>query len=248
MTTVMQKVAPAIALCFFLFLSPVWAQQNNPQTESPVFTDLVKREFGLDQNLVNGMQYYNRFSNCMGHPYFLDYRFRKGSITIEGDLYAPVQLRYDLYSQQVELEYENFSGGSNWLVSVVDKVDAFVCGEHQFQKLQLEEGIEKFYQLIPTPCFTLLIFWEKGLVPLSGNTNFTDEFAEAKHSLWLQLDGEVLPINGKKDFLGYFPEEVRKEMKRLLNRNQFKFRTAGVNEISRNMQAICQLLETKETR
>ena len=242
----MQKVAIAIILCLHICLSPVFGQQNGPQAKNISYTDLVKKGYGLDQDLVNGLQYYNRYSRSMGHPYFQGNQFRRGSITIEGEIFYDVSLKFDIHSQQVELEYKNFSGGSNQVVTIFDKVDAFILGEYQFQKLSIEEGNEKYHQVIPTSCFTVYVFWEKGLVPFSGSTTYTEQFTDAKHTFWLDMDGEVTPFNSRKDFSECFPEADQKEVKRLLSRNQFQFRTAQVGELIRNMELVCNLMKGRE--
>ena len=239
----MQKVAFAIFLCVHIYLSPVFGQQNMSQADRVSYVHLVKKGYGLDQDLINGLQYYNRNTLSKGHPYFQTNQFRRGSISVEGEIFYNVSLKFDIHSQQVELEYKNFSGGRNQVVTIFDKVDAFILGEYQFQKLSIEEGIEKYHQVIPTSCFTVYVFWEKGLVPLSGSTTYTEQFTDAKHTFWLDLDGELTPFNSRKDFSECFPEADQKEVKRLLSRNQFQFRTAQVDEIVLNMESVCKLMK-----
>jgi len=77
----MQKVVIAIVLCLHMCLSAVFGQQKVLQAEHVTYTDLVKMGYGLDQDLVNGLQYYNRYIRCKGDPYFQSNHFRKGSIT-----------------------------------------------------------------------------------------------------------------------------------------------------------------------
>ncbi len=242
----MQKVAFAIFLFVHICLSPVFGQQNTAQADRSSYAYLVKKGYGLDQDLVNGFQYYNRYILSKGHPYFQRNQFRKGSITIKGEIFYNVSLKFDIHSQQVELEYKNFSGGSNQIITIFDKVDAFILGEYQFQKMSIEEGSEKYHQVIPTSCFTVYVYWEKGLIPLSGSTTYTEQFANAKHTFWLDLDGEVTPFNSRKDFSECFPEADQKEVKRLLSRNQFQFRNAQVDEIILNMESVCNLLKGGE--
>jgi hypothetical protein len=242
----MQKVAPAIILCLSIYLFPVFGQANSVQADRGSYTYLVKRGYGLDQDLVNGLQYYNRHMFSTGDPYFHNNQFKKGSITIKGKIFYNVKLKFDIYSQNVELEYENISGGRNQVITIFDQVDAFTLGDFQFQKLIIEEGDEKYYQVISTACFTVYVFWEKGLLPLNGSTTHVEKFTDAKHSYLLDLAGELTPFNSRKDFSECFPEEDQKEIKRLLSRNQFKFRTAQVDQIVRNVEWVCNLLNDRE--
>ena len=242
MKLLMQKVAFAIFLFVHIFLSPVFGQQSTSQVDHGSYAQLVNKGYGLDQDLINGLQYYNKHKLSTGHPYYQNNQFRKGSISIEGEIFSDVSLKYDIHSQNVEMEYENLSGGSNQVITIFDRVDAFILGEYQFQKLSFEEGSAKYYQVISTACFTIYVFWEKELLPLNGSTTHVEQFADAKHTLWLDLDGVLSPFNSRKDFSQRFPEEDQKEIKRLLSRNQFRFRTAQVDEIIHNMESVCNLL------
>ena len=239
----MQKVALTIFLCVHIFLPPVFGQQNISKADHSSYAHLVNKGYGLDQDLINGLQYYNRHTLSTGHPYFQNNQFRRGSITIKGEIFNDVRLKYDIHSQNVELEYEKFSGGNNQVVTIFDQVVAFKLGEYQFQKLSIEEKSENYYQVISTACFTIYVFWEKELLPLNGSTTHVEQFADAKHSLWLDLDGELTPFNSRKEFSECFPEEDQKEIKRLLSNNQFRFRTAQVDEIIRNVELACNLLK-----
>lgn len=240
----MQKFALAIVLGFVFIGAPLYSQSGNSDFRS--FVMLIKKEYGLDHELINGTQYYNRHSRSQGDPYFINPVYRVGSLTQEGRTYRDVDLRFDIHAQHVELRYRNFSGGGNEIVTVVDKVEAFTMGTYQFRKMAMEDGEELFYQVLSTPCFTCYIHWEKELLPLNGSFTYTNQFSEAKKSLWLDLNGKLDAFSSRKDFYGLFPDASQKEIKRLMARNQFKFRTAPVDEIILNLEAVCRILEGPE--
>ncbi|MEN8201089.1 MAG: hypothetical protein ABFS28_00740 [Bacteroidota bacterium] len=239
----MRKIATAIVICFTFFSLPTYGQTSSD--DRVAYANLIRKEYGLNHELINGEQYYNRYSRTKGHPYFLDERYRTGSLTLEGRVYEELGLRFDIHSQHVELQYRNFSGGDNQIITVADNVDAFTIGKYQFRKLELEHGPEKFYQVLSTDCFTCYILWKKDLLPLNGSFTYIEQFSTAKRSLWLDLNGELHAFHSRKDFSGLFPEEYHKEIKRFLSKNQFKFRTASVDEIIRNVEAVCNLLKEK---
>lgn len=242
----MRKIAAAILVCFAFFIAPGYGQI--PGSEYAGFVNLVRKEYGLDHELINGVQYYNRHSRSQGHPYFLNPVYRAGTLTQGGRTYQDVALRFDIHSQHVELRYRNFSGGGNEIVTVDDQVDAFTLGTYQFKKMSFEEGEENYYQVLPNTCFTCYIHWEKELLPLNGSFTYINEFSDAKKSLWLDLNGRPQTFSSRKEFSELFPEKDKKEVKRLLSRNQFKFRTAPVDEIIRNLEAVCRLLEELEEK
>ncbi len=246
MSFYMQRVALATFIGFTLILLPISGQQLNADASQDVFTDLVKSAFGLDQELVNGAQYYNRHPRSMFHPYFSTPAFQMGSVTLRTKIYEEVRIKYDLYYQHLEIGYKNLSGGNNQVISVTDRVEAFSFGVYHFKKLNLEGKADRFYQVIATDHFTCYVFWEKGLVPLSGNTTYTEQFTGEKRTLYLFMDGDLHGFSSRSDFSDYFPEENKKEIKRGLKSSQFKFRTAPPGEIIRMMEVVSSTLEGNE--
>lgn len=244
MIPLMQKIALAIGVCVVFFSLPNYAQGSRNVYEA--YANLVRKEYGQDQSLVNGVQYYNRHTRAKGHPYFhMNNSYHRGTLTMEGREYPDLLLKFNIHAQHVEMQYRNFSGGVNQMIPVVDKVDGFTLGAYRFQKLELEKGEKKFYQVLATACFTCYIHWEKDLLPLNGSFTYIEQFSEAKRSLWLNLNGELKAFSSRKEFAGLFPEGDKKNIKRLLSRAQFKFRRASVDEIIRNVEAVCKLLEEK---
>jgi hypothetical protein len=53
------------------FQMPVRGQQSSALV-SPAYYELVDRAYGQDQELVNGMQYYNHHPRSQGNPYLLE--------------------------------------------------------------------------------------------------------------------------------------------------------------------------------
>lgn len=239
----MQKIAAVIAICCVCSVLPSFGQNAN--VGASAYANLVMKEYGLDHELINGVQFYNRYSRSKGFPYFLQDQYLYGSLTLEGRIYQDVRLKFDIYSQHVELEYKNYSGANNRIITVAEKVDEFSYGEFHFKKLELEQGEKKFYQVIKSTCFTCYIYWDKDLLPLNGSFTYIEQFSEAKRTLWLDLSGELHEFTSRKDFSELFPEQNRKEIKRYLSKAQFQFRTASVYEIVRTLEAVCNLLEEK---
>jgi len=226
------KAVTAALLFFCLILPPLEAQQRTSDS-SQVYAELVHWAYGQDQELVNGLQYYNRHQRSMGHPYLLEGWVHQGSVSLRGKLYTGLWLKYDIYAQHVEVEYQAMNGADNQVILVSDRVDHFYIGNYFFQKLKLEEGQEQeqFYQVIGNGPLVLYIRWEKKLVPVSGDSRFIEEYSSPKRDYLLQLDGAVNPFNSKKSFVQLFPESVQKDMKKLLKRNQLQIRNASTEQL-----------------
>ena len=231
-----------VILCCFIFNLTLWGQNiaADPMEE---YAKLVVQTYGQDQELVNGMQYYNRHRLSKGNPYLLEGSMRLGSVTIRGENYQDVWLRYDIHSQQVEVEYKTINGAGNQVVLVSDRLDKFTIGELYFRRMEIDNGREQIFQVFGSGRLILYISWEKSLIPISGNSSFIEEFTSAKRSYHLEIDKVTHFFKKKKHFIKLFPVIVQKDAKILLKNYNIHFRTASPVQLERFMQAVSGLLK-----
>ena len=254
-----RNLAHAIAICFVFYFVPNYGQQdstNNIQpdstitaqedsllTELELYAELVRKAYGLDQTLLNGVRYFNVNELQMENPYFLRDDVLERTLILNGQIYHDVDLEFDIYSQHLELNYPNFYGGISRIFTVADHVDGFSIGLNHFEKLDFEKGVPKFYQVIRTNCFTCYILWQ-GTITGSSSISAT---SGVKVTLFLELDIDIKEFDRKSDFSKFFAEEYRKEIKQFLRKNSFTFRTATPEEMIQNLNDVCNLLEDKQT-
>lgn len=213
------------------------------------FASLVDRAFGLDQELVNGVQFYNRYLSYQGHPYFLDDELRPGSVTIRGRTFGNLQLRFDIYSHCLELSYVNLAGGNNRLILVPDHLDGFTLGEYRFTRMEGEPGMRgPFCQEVRTGNFTCYIGWEKEVAALNNNTSYSGQFSEPERTFLLDKDGSLERFTGRRDFVRLFPESSRKEMIRLLRRRGASFRHDPPREVTGHILAVSDWIRKTGTQ
>lgn len=209
------------------------------------FPDLVENAYGLDQNLVNGIQYSNRYMRSQGHPYFLEDRFKNGSVSIDGKIYQNVQLKYDLLLQRVEIKHKKYLSGIYRYVTVSDRMEAFSLGEYEFRKLKIQEDTERYYQFINTRHFTCFVHWEKKLVPLDNSVIYIDHFTNPRLYYWLELNGEIIAFNNRRTFARLFPMNMQREILKLFRQRHISFRNVGPDEILRTMEMVANLFNTE---
>ncbi len=237
--------AVVAAIIFPIALTqPVWGQQAVVPERNNSYKALVEHYFGYDQNLVNGVQYYNRYLGSKGIPYFMNIGFVDGDLIIQERVYKNLRMRYDLLAQILEIEYDNNNGGIGWLVTVPDHITAFRFGEYPFRKLNLEGPSGKFYQVIKTDLFTCYIHWEKMLLPLQFEHQYTHKFSQVNSTTLLEVNGETNVFKNRKGFVKLFPENRQKVIKRFLRRNHFIFQNASPNEMVLSMNAVANLLNS----
>ena len=210
------------------------------------FPDLVENAYGLDQDLVNGIQYSNRYMRSEGNPYFQEDSFKNGSVSINGKIYQNVQLKYDLFSQRVEIKHDKILGRNYRYITISDRMEAFSLGEYEFRKLNIQETPERYYQVINTGHFTCLVHWEKELVPLDNSAIYIDHFTHPRHYYWLELNGEIIAFNNRRTFARLFPKNMQREILKLFRQRHISFRNVGPDEILRTMKMVENLFNTED--
>lgn len=236
------KLAAAAALSFFFFIQIPLAGQEDAGTRDLSFAELVLWAYGQDQELVNGLQYYNRHPRSLGHPYLLEGWVHQGSVSLRGKIYPGLWLKYNIHAQQVEVEYQTVNGADNQVILVSDRVDNFSIGKAYFERLKLEEDQERFYQVLGADRMLWYIHWSKNLVPVSGDSRFMEEFTAPKRAYFLKLDGIIYSFSSKKSFLQIFPKDYQKDLKRLIKSNNIQIRSASSEQLELFIMAASNLL------
>ena len=235
--------AVVITIFFLCLIQLALVAQEGTTDPSQEYAELVERAYGQDQALVNGLQYYNRHPQSLGHPYLLEGWVHQGSVSLRGKLYPGLWLKYDIHGQQVEVEYRTMIGADNQVVLVSDRVDNFSIGNYFFEKLKLEGEQEQFYQVLGEGRMVWYIRWEKKLEAVSGNTRFIEEYSSPRRSYLLELDASIHPFNNKKSFIQLFPKAIQKDMKKLIKSNNIQIRTASTEQLELFILAASNLLD-----
>jgi len=209
------------------------------------FPDLVENAYGLDQDLVNGVQYSNRYMRSEGHPYFLEDRFMNGSVSINGKIYQNLQLKYNILSQDVEIKHKKYLGGNYRYITISDRMEAFSLGEYEFRKLKIQEEPERYYQVISTRHFTCFVHWEKKLIPLDNSVIYVDYFTNPRFYYWLELNGEIIAFNNRRAFARLFPMNMQREILKLFRQRHISFRNVGPDKILRTMEMVANLFNNE---
>lgn len=235
-------IITSIVLLLGAAIQPLSAQDANNEMDHPSFEELAEEVYGLDQDLVNGFDYYNRYAGCKGAPFFMEGEFKRGTLTIHGQEYRDVKLRYDITSQLLEMEYMNANGGNSWMTLVPDHIGAFQYGEYLFLKIPVGGQPGKFYQLIRTSLFTCYVHWEKRMTALQNDRVFSSEFTEASPACFLEINGKLTGFKNRNDLAELFPAVHQKEIKRLLKRSRFLVKRASPPEMVMILNQVADLI------
>ncbi|MBN2610888.1 MAG: hypothetical protein JXB00_04950 [Bacteroidales bacterium] len=216
-----------IAAVLFFSSPPGKLAGQGQDTWSPYALEkYFARLYKQDQNLVNGMKYYNLHYSATGNPFLISEKSSEGWINLNGVEYRDILLKYDICNQQVILEYTYSHGGMNQVVLSNEFISEFELLGKRFKKYHFSLTGEKYFQVITSGSLTLLIEWKKDLLPAGSFSNIAYEYSREKKKMYLLKDSLPLPLKGNGSFLKLFPGNeaaIRKYMKQ----NQVKLKTAG---------------------
>jgi len=188
---------------------------------------ILDRIYGLDQTLCNGKKY-NYFlpSGTNGHQYLFSPDYVVGSVTLKGKCYQDITLNYDIFNQQLLLQYKDETGALNIIEVSKAWLKSFRLGNMNFEFLNLEQN-PRFYQVLGEGPVRILYFWRKNLNldVVIGSSDFT--FTAAVRDSYVFMDGQLKPFRTKRKLIGLFDPGHRQEIKSYLRKNKVKVKKAS---------------------
>lgn len=234
-----------LALLISLDLKVITAQSDRA-IDSAVLSwkSYFEQLYGTDYNLLNGTRYVNLYPTANGHPFLGDDVFFKGNIVISGKVYRDVDIKYDISSQEIILQYPHFSGNTDKIILNREFIDEFILDGKLFRKFRFPDTEPGFYQVVARGEISCLYYWKKDLLKGISSQNFFTYSPEQKKS-YLLIDKKIISFRGRRSFIKAFPELYHKEILSFIKSNKIDFRNAADAEI-RSLMVYCnQLMQNK---
>ncbi len=216
----MALFSPVIqSLLFLLSVAGGNAQPTNNITD-PVY--------GTDPLLING-KFYTFFlpSNTDGNQYFISTEFDTGTATIRGVTYTGLMLNYDIYNQQLILNYENNIGAHN-LITLSDAwLEKFSFRGYDFELISTQDLLKKIFQVLGSGQIRILYYWTKDLSLDSFHGARNHTFSMAKREMNIMSGTQIFKYMNNKGFISAFKPGERTVIKEYLQRNHVKVKKAS---------------------
>ena len=223
-----------ILICLItLLFAPFYAQESDQSIRDfQSIRDHYARFYSADYNLLNGRKYYLLFS-AVSHPFFGSDQFRRGTLLINGVRYEGVIINYDIYQQQVILQYISHSGQAEHLALADENIEKFILDGKIFSRMSFPETGSGFFQVVTSGGISCLLAWEKKLVYTPGSSTTLFNFTSQKRSTYLLMDGRVHPFRYRSSFTRIFDEPLRKDIRRYCRREQIYLNQASDTELGK---------------
>lgn len=191
---------------------------------------------------MNGLRYINIYPSAEGHPFLDEDRFYQGNVVINKQLYRDVEIKYDICNQEIILQYQYFSGGTDKIILVKEFIDEFVMNGRLFRKYTFPENVPSFYQVVSKGNIYCLNYWKKDLLKGSSVQNFYKYSPELKFS-YLVIDNKLRSFKGRSSFVKLFPPEYQKDIMQFLKSNKIGIRDADEITIRQLMTHCNELIQ-----
>jgi hypothetical protein len=216
----------------FIYLLLINLQSFNAQSTDLGDSTFLKwklffnQSYGTDYNLVNGIRYLNLYPSAEGHPFLGEDRFYNGKLVVNNKVYQDVEIKYDIYNQEIILQYPYFSGSTDKIVLVEEFIDEFEMDGKLFRKYTFPETAPRFYQVVFQGNISCLYYWKKDLLKGSSAQSFY-KYAPEKKIPYLVIDEKLCFFRGRKSFVELLPSKYQKEIRLYLRSNNIWLRDAN---------------------
>jgi hypothetical protein len=223
------KIFSCSLTLLYLLVQP-WNLQSQKDSGS------IDNIYGLDPLLYNGKKYtYFLPSGTVGHQFLNSPGYTLGSVTIKDRIFEGTVLNYDVFNQQLLLQYAHENGSLSILEVSKAWLGEFRLGEMTFIYKDFGEGV-RFYQKLGEGKNCILYHWTK-LLKLDvtyGSNHFA--YTPAMKDSWVMSEGRISPFKNKRTFISQFSPEIRPLIGDYMRQHRVKLKNAPD-------QAVTQLID-----
>ena len=228
-----------LSVCFYSGTAKTYAQTTY---DSAIYSwkKYFDISYGPDYNLINGIKYLYLYSDIEGHPFFGENQFYAGSLIMANREYQDVYLKYDLFNQDMILQYSPFIGGTNQILLQNEFIHEFKIYDKLFRKYSFPETGTRFYQVVTSGKIYCLYYWEK---ILDYSTLSLYNFSSPKKISYIVKNGKPYRFKRKKQFRKLFPVQHQKEIKQYFRNNRIRLKNEPDGNMGRLLEFCNQLTE-----
>lgn len=221
-------------LCFWILISfstGVYSQDANVDNLSSKALSKAFYEydnyFGKNLSIYTGKQYNDKYGAVDGHQFFMDDYWEQGSVIFDGQLYDSIYLKYDIFNDELLVEYFSDKGLAMTLLLQNTMVSSFTLQGHTFIKLQVDSAATiktGFYdQLFLGANVSAYARRQKEIVRTTGSTTLQDDFVE-KDKYYFLKDGIYHQVSKRGSVVRVLADH-KKEVKHFIKSNYLVFQT-----------------------
>jgi hypothetical protein len=200
------------------------------------------RSYGSDFNLLNGRQYYLLYSS-VSHPFLYSDEYRPESLRLKGVPYEGIPINYDIYKQQLILQYSNSSGEAKHIIINEEFIDGFTMNNKEFHRLSFPETGSGFLQVLSSGELSFYFTWGKTMFysPTANSTPYN--YTQASRKAFLYKSGQMYPIKSRASFTNAFEKQFHRDINRFLREEEINVKSSTDEAMKRLLDYCIQLTQ-----
>ena len=209
----------SLTLTFLLFFSGNLISQD-------AFLEM-DRVYGLDPLLYNGKKYiYFLPDGTGGNPFLSSAEFIKGDVVIKGVRFPDILLNYDIYNQQLLLQYLDETGAPQIIEVSKAWLESFRLGDLEF-KCVIDDKETRFFQALGDGPYQILYSWRKNFKLINSTGPSYYSFSLPIRTRYVMIDGELHNFKSKGSFIKIFDPSHQLEIRNYIQRNKINLKHAS---------------------
>jgi hypothetical protein len=187
-----------------------------------------QRDYGFDQELINGIFYENFYLKPLGHPFLGQDQFYTGKLVYHHKAYDNVDMKYDIYEQQLVINYR-FNDKQLNIILPNEFISEFSFDGKLFRYFYFQEQEPGFYQVISDGHeLNFLFHWYKDRRVSYHNRTFSSfEFSNSNKKSYLSIQDNLIPFSNNRTFIKSFRADVQDQIRKFMKSNKIKVRTCN---------------------
>lgn len=177
----------------------------------------------MKELLLNGRIWWNQYSRVTGDQFFLTSTYIKGSVTFNGRRFDNLDLKYDIYNDELILSIESHP------VIFMNKemVDSFRLdfGNRVYQIVNAgtdtSSVLRGYVNVLYDGPSSLYVKYTKKIQPLAVDGKYDLFFQQ--HQVYLRKGAEIVPVEGKRKLMNLL-EDKKQDLRNYLKINWIKVR------------------------
>jgi hypothetical protein len=201
--------------------------------------------YGLDPALYNGRRYiFFLPANTTGNQFLEGPIFEKGGVKIRGVIYNELELNFDIFNQQLILQYKDNIGAVNLLIVSDAWLESFNLRGLNFELIPSQDTSNRIFQVLGTGRYRILYHWKKELNLESFQGSQNHMFSDPKREMNLQSGNQILKFWNNKSYYSLFESDTRIAIKGYLRKNKIKVKKSS-DQIMTGLINYCNSLYSK---
>jgi hypothetical protein len=141
--------------------------------------------------------------------------------------YHGVPINYDLYQQEVILQYISHSGETRYVILNNEQVEEFVLDQKVFRKIFLEGRDGGYGQVLRANELGLYIFFNKKLNETPSMNTTPYHYTKLSKRFYLEINGSTVQVGSRGSFIKQFEPDNRKEIRQYMRQHHIRLKKAS---------------------